>query len=360
MGSNGFGKYFQMTTWGESHGKAIGCIIDGCPAGLELNEKMIQAELDLRAPGRSLYTSPRKETDHVQILSGVFEGRTTGAPISLQIQNIDADSSKYDGVKSILKPGHAQYAFLEKYGLFDHRGGGRASARETACRVAAGAIAKRFLLQYGIEVVAHLSQVGAIAASEISNQTREHISENPLFCADGEAAKKMALLLQEAIEEGDSVGGVVSFIATGVPAGLGEPVYDKLTARLAYAMMSIPAAKGFEMGEGFQAALMQGSKHNDSFQCLQDGIKTKTNHAGGTLGGISNGMPIYGRVAFKPASSILKEQDSITREGERAKYTLPQGSRHDPCVAVRAVPVVGAMASLVLADLLLMQRMSKV
>ncbi len=271
----------------------------------------------------------------MQILSGVFEGKTTGAPISLQIANNNVDSSKYEPIKDLLRPGHANYTYLEKYGIFDHRGGGRASARETACRVAAGAIAKKFLEKYGIEIKADLKQVGHATESE-----------------------EIVALLERTKADGDSVGGIVEFTALGVPVGLGDPVYGKLEAKLAFAMMSLPASKGFEIGSGFSAAAMKGSEHNDSF-IQNDGVKTATNYAGGTLGGISTGMPIVGRVAFKPTSSIKKELKTLDRNGKEAIFELPEGSRHDPCVAIRAVPVVEAMAALVLADAVLLNRSSK-
>ncbi len=322
MASNSFGSIFRITTWGESHGKAIGVVIDGCPAGLAISEADVQIELDRRAPGITPYTSPRKEPDIVHIYSGVFEGLTTGAPISLVIFNADADSSSYQ--KDILRPGHANFTYLEKYGIFDYRGGGRASARETACRVAAGAIAKKLLSHFGISCHAHLLT----------------------------SMEKIA----QAQAAGDSIGGIVEFVAEGLPAGLGDPVYEKLEANLAKAMLSIPASKGFEIGEGFAAADMHGSEHNDSFVNNDGKIETRTNHAGGTLGGISTGMPLSGKVAFKPASSIAISQETLTTSGLEARLELSTKARHDPCVAIRAVPVVEAMLALVLADALLMQR----
>lgn len=301
---NSFGQIFRITTWGESHGKAIGVVIDGCPAGLEISEEEINAELARRAPGRQALTSARKEPDEAEILSGVFEGKTTGTPISIFIPNRDADSSKYEPIKHLVRPGHANITYLKKYGIFDWRGGGRASARETACRVAAGAVAKKLLSRFGMRVEARLIERGEI-------------------------------------EENDSAGGIVEGRVEGVPAGLGEPVYQKMEAVLAQAMLSLPASKGFEIGEGFAAARMSGSEHN----------RLPT---GGTLGGITDGEPLHFRVAFKPTSSIAKPQETTTLTGEKAVFALPEGSRHDPCVAIRAVPVIESMCALVLADALLM------
>jgi len=336
MASNSFGTLFRITTWGESHGKAVGVVIDGCPAGLELNERQINEELKRRAPGTSRFTSPRKEPDLCEILSGTFEGKTTGAPICIMIPNRDADSSKYTPVKDLLRPGHANFPYLQKYGCFDFRGGGRASARETVCRVAAGAVAKALLSLNGCSVTAKLVQVGGVSGEQMEAE------------------------IEKAMEEGDSLGGVVEFLVDPVPAGLGDPLYEKLEAKLSQAMLSLPAAKGFEIGEGFRAAAMCGSAHNDSFISGEGGVATATNHAGGILGGISTGMPIVGRVAFKPASSIKKPQQTLDLTGAPAIFRLPEGSRHDPCVAVRAVPVVEAMAALVIADALLLNLSAKI
>lgn len=339
MASNSFGTIFKITTWGESHGKAIGVVIDGCPAGLEIDEAEINAALELRAPGRSPYTSPRLESDQAEILSGVFEGKTTGAPISIIIPNKNADSSKYEPIKHLIRPGHANSTYLEKYGVFDYRGGGRASGRETACRVAAGSVAKKLLQLNGIEVMAYIKQIGEIQAS------KTHGERGLLFCQDPEAATAMTALIEKTKTEGDSLGGVVEFTVKGTPAGLGDPVYEKLEANLASAMMSLPATRGFEIGSGFQAVSMRGSEHNAEKE--------------GILAGISTGAAITGRVAFKPPSSIMKPQETTTITGEKAVLQLPEGSRHDPCVAIRAVPVVEAMAALVLADALLLSRCSR-
>ncbi|MDR3623683.1 MAG: chorismate synthase [Chlamydiales bacterium] len=362
MASNSFGTIFRITTWGESHGKAIGVVIDGCPAGLSLNDSEINAALLLRAPGQSPYTSPRKEKDHAEILSGVFEGVTTGCPISIIIPNKDVDSSKYVPIKDLLRPGHANFTYLEKYGIFDYRGGGRASGRETACRVAAGCVAKKILLHFGIEVIAFLSQVGStVVLNDIVDISclRKAIYSSALFCPDKRAEEDMILLIDQAKQEGDSLGGIVEFIASNVPTGLGDPIYEKLEAKLSLAMMSLPATKGFEMGSGFTSATMKGSSHNDRFINDFGKVVTETNFSGGTLGGISNGMPVFGRVAFKPTSSIQKKQVTLNVDGEKRDFELPMGSRHDPCIAIRAVPVVEAMVALVLADCMLLNRSAR-
>ena len=359
MASNSFGKIFKITTWGESHGKAIGVVIDGCPSGLELTEDDINVELVARAPGKNPYTTTRAESDQAQILSGVFEGFTTGAPISIMIPNQDVDSSKYEPIKDLLRPGHANYTYLQKYGVFDYRGGGRSSARETACRVAAGAIAKKILQRLNIQLIAYIKQIGVVEAhidEQNMDNLKQLVRESPLFCPDKKATEQMIDLIERAKKDGDSLGGIVEFFALSVPAGIGDPVYGKLEASLASAMMSLPATKGFEMGSGFQSASMYGSEHNDVFKNLEDKISTRTNFAGGTLGGISTGMPIIGRVAFKPTSSIMKAQETVNLLGEKSIFQLPEGSRHDPCVAVRAPPIVEAMVALVLVDALLLNR----
>lgn len=362
MASNSFGTIFKITTWGESHGKAIGVIIDGCPAGLHITEEEINLALNLRAPGQSPYTSPRAEPDRAQILSGTLNDFTTGAPISLLIQNQDVDSNKYEPIKDLLRPGHANFPYLKKYGLFDYRGGGRSSARETACRVAAGAIAKKLLGHYGIQIIAYLKKIGALEANvtEYPFETLASLTlQSPIFCPDVKMTSAMTTLIEETKAEGDSLGGLVEFVAHSLPVGLGDPIYEKLEAKLAYAMMSLPATKGFEIGSGFSSTEMLGSAHNDRFTNSAGEIKTITNSAGGTLGGISTGMPLVGRVAFKPTSSIMKPQETVTTTGEKATFQLPQGSRHDPCVAIRAVPIVEAMTALVLVDALLLNRCVK-
>ena len=364
MASNSFGTLFRITTWGESHGKAIGVVIDGCPAGLAINDEEINADLSLRQGGRTPYVTPRGEKDEAQIYSGVFEGKTTGAPISIIIFNKDADSSKYEPIKGLLRPGHANFTYLEKYGIFDYRGGGRSSARETACRVAAGAIAKKLLAHFGIEVVAYIKEIGGIVIPDPDLSSPSHLRkatrESPIFCPDENATKKMIQALEKVKEEGDSLGGVIETVALHLPIGLGDPVYEKLEANLANAMLSLPATKGFEIGSGFAASRMKGSEHNDAFIVDDKGhVSTATNFAGGTLGGISTGMPMIARVAFKPTSSIKKPQKTVSLEKKEEEFKLPEGSRHDPCVTIRAVPIVEAMTSLVLADALLMNRTAK-
>lgn len=329
---------------------------------MDISNDDINAALLLRAPGKSPYTTPRQEKDHAHIYSGVFEGKTTGTPISIVIPNMDAKSQSYEPIKHILRPGHANFTYLEKYGVFDYRGGGRASARETACRVAAGAVAKKLLLHFKIQTCAYLATVGDIQVNlDTDDITQLHAATlaNPIFCPDPIAAQRMMDAIIQAKSNNDSLGAIVAFMACGVPAGLGDPIYDKLEANLARAMLSIPATKGFEIGEGFTAARMSGSSNNDLF--INDGnqIKTRTNHAGGTLGGISTGMPLVGKVAFKPTSSINIRQESVNIDGLKADFKLPEGSRHDPCVAIRAVPVVEAMCALVLADAVLMNRCSR-
>lgn len=336
-------------------------MIDGCPAGLLLSEEDINQELLLRRPGQSPYTSPRQEEDKAEIYSGVFEGRTTGAPISIVIFNQNGDPSRYEPIKNLLRPGHANYTYLQKYGVFDYRGGGRASARETACRVAAGSVAKKLLMQFGIAVTAFIVQIGQIKAVDFPGEEvdslREKTLQSPLFCPDKKAEKEMKLALEKAKEEGDSLGGIIELRAEGLPTGLGDPVYEKLQANLAKALLSIPACKGFELGAGFASAAMKGSEYNDLFECNIEGrIITSTNHAGGILGGISTGMPLMARCVFKPPSSILKPQTTLDTDKQKKTLTLPEGSKHDPCVAIRAVPVVEAMTALVLADALLMNR----
>ena len=359
MASNSFGKIFRITTWGESHGKAIGVVIDGCPAGIEICEDEINFQLSLRSPGRNAYTSPRKEKDQVEIYSGIFEGKTTGAPISLIIPNQDSNSQPYEQTKHLLRPGHANYTYLQKYGVYDYRGGGRASARETACRVAAGAIAKKFLQQYHIFPRAYIKEIGGIVAdidvTAIDNAPHI-VYDSPLFCPDPIAAQKMMMKIDEARQNKDSIGGIVELYVGNVPVGLGDPVYEKIDALLASAMMGIPASKGFEMGTGFAAARLSGSEHNDCYITDGQEVRTQTNHAGGVLGGITNGMPLVARVIFKPTSSIMQSQKTVDLNGHPAEITLPEGSRHDPCIAIRAVPVVEAMTALVLADVMLLNR----
>ena len=360
MGSNSFGRAFKITTWGESHGKAVGVVIDGCPAGLYLDESQINSELEKRRGG-TRYTTPRREDDKIEILSGVFEGKTTGAPLSLICYNKEHDSTKYEPIKEILRPGHANFTYQEKYGIFDHRGGGRASARETVCRVAAGAVAKRLLIERGIYPLTFIWQIGNISMEEQEPITAELIHKSPIFCPDPKASMAMEEALDSAMQSNDSLGGVIECRFMNVPAGLGDPVYEKLPSNMAKAILSIPACKGIEFGSGFLSSKMRGSSNNDLFTHGPNGaISTMTNHAGGTLGGITNGMPLIFKVAMKPTSSIKKIQPSLTTKGSACSLTLPEGSRHDPCVAIRAVSVVEAMASIVIADALLMDRLAKI
>ena len=363
MASNRCGSLLQMTTWGESHGPAIGVVIDGCPAGLSLCEADLQVELCRRRPGGNLYTSPRQEPDEAHILSGIWEGHTTGTPISILIANQDARSEVYAPLAQVLRPGHATFTYLQKYGIFDPRGGGRASARETACRVAAGAVAKKLLAQAGIQVLAFLAAVGeATLDGEMYPSGTDIATLQPLvvpetlFCPYPHLQRNIEGLLMAAMAEGDSLGGCVRFRVEGLPPGLGDPLYEKLEANLAKAMMGLPASKAFGIGSGFSASQSRGSIHNDPFL---PGFVTATNHAGGTLGGISTGMPLEGEVHFKPTSSIAKPQSTVSIGGEPCEIQLPSGSRHDPCVAIRAVPVVEAMAAWVVADAWLLQRCAR-
>jgi chorismate synthase len=355
MSDNTFGKIFKVTTWGESHGEAIGVVVDGCPAGLELSEADIQHELDRRKPGVSEITTERKEADEVKILSGVFRGKTLGTPISMLVWNKDVDSSPYEPLKDIARPGQADFAYQMKYGIRDYRGGGRASARETVARVAAGAIAKRILGTHdrNIQILGHVVEIGEIRAKEVGvEEIRRNVERNAVRCADLEAARKMEDLIKEVKTEGDSVGGIVEVIAQGVPAGLGEPVFDKLDAELAKALMSIGAVKGVEIGAGFEAARMKGSEMNDEFIIKEGRIRTKTNNAGGILGGISTGEPIICRIAVKPTPSISKPQRSVDME-KMQEVEIKIKGRHDPCICPRIVPVAEAMVALVLVDYLM-------
>lgn len=363
MPSNSFGQLFRITTFGESHGPSIGVIIDGCPAGLSLSCEDIDAQLKFRRPGNNPYTSPRAEEDAAEILSGVFEGKTTGAPIAILIANEDADSSQYMAIKDLYRPGHANFTYLKKYGIFDYRGGGRASARETVARVAAGAVAKKLLAHFQIDCVAFLYEAAGIGIKEANypdlQKLRKETYNSPVFCPDEQIGNQIMKKLDLIKQENDSAGGLIGCLAQ-IPAGLGEPIYGKLEAQLASAMLSIPASKGFEIGAGFAAAKMKGSEHNDPFDCLESGeVRTTTNFSGGILGGISTGAPLFFKVAFKPTSSIKKEQQTVTLHGQKALFQLSQSARHDPCVAIRAVPIVEAMAALVLADALLLNRSAK-
>lgn len=348
MPANSFGQAFIVTTYGESHGPALGCIVDGCPAGLALSEDDIQCELDRRKPGQSRYVSQRREADQVKILSGVFQGQTTGTPIHLQIENHDQRSRDYDDLADVFRPGHADYTYYKKYGIRDHRGGGRASARETVARVAAGAIAKKYLQQhFNIKIQACLTQMGELGVNQYD---WPFVSQNPFFCPD---PSLLPLLEQKIIDlqrEGNSIGAKILVEALNVPVGLGEPVFDKLDARLAYAMMGINAVKAVEIGSGFQAVTQKGNEHRDEM----DATGFLTNHAGGILGGISTGQTIYASIAFKPTSSIRIPGKTIDIHGREREVSTT--GRHDPCVGIRAVPIVEGMMALVLMDFALLNR----
>lgn len=357
MGSS-FGQLFRITTWGESHGGGVGVIIDGCPPRIELSEEDIQRELDRRRPGQSAIVTPRDEADRCQILSGVFEGRTLGTPISILVMNKDARPEAYSEMKSTYRPSHADFTYEAKYGIRNWQGGGRASARETIGRVAAGAVARRVLNKVSpapVEIVAYVTQVHEVAARiDRTSVTTADVERNALRCPDSAAAELMIALIESVRGDGDSVGGVIECIVRGLPAGLGEPVFDKLEADLAKAMLSLPASKGFEIGSGFASTRMKGSEHNDAFELRDDKVRTKTNNSGGVQGGISNGEDILFRVAFKPTSTIARDQKTVTASGEET--TLAAKGRHDPCVLPRAVPIVEAMAALVLCDHALRQK----
>lgn len=353
MAGNSFGQLFRLTTFGESHGKAIGGVLDGCPAGVELDIEKIQLELNRRKPGQSAIVTQRKEPDTVEIYSGIFEGKTTGTPIGFAIHNTNQKSNDYSHIKDSYRPSHADYVYDQKYGFRDYRGGGRSSARETASRVVAGAIAKQFLND--IQINAFVSQVGELKLDKPYQELDfANIESNPVRCPDTEMAQKMEAYIKDIKKEGDTIGGVITCVIQNVPIGLGEPVFDKLHATLGAAMLSINAVKGFEYGSGFEGIKMKGSEHNDAFN--PDGT-TKTNRSGGVQGGISNGMDIYFSVAFKPVATILQSYETINKEGE--PVTTQGKGRHDPCVVPRAVPIVEAMAALVLADFTLLARTNK-
>ena len=354
MAGNSFGQLFRLTTFGESHGKALGGVIDGCPAGLELDLELIQKDLDRRKPGQSAIVTQRKEPDTVEFYSGLFEGKTTGTPIGFAIHNTNQKSHDYSHIKDSYRPSHADYVYDQKYGFRDYRGGGRSSARETASRVVAGAIAKQFLGD--MKINAFVSQVGELKLDKPYQELDfSNIESNAVRCPDNEMAQKMEDYIKAIKKEGDTIGGVVTCVIQNVPIGLGEPVFDKLHARLGEAMLSINAVKGFEYGSGFAGVAMKGSQHNDAYN--SDGT-TQTNRSGGVQGGISNGMDIYFNVAFKPVATVLQAYDTINKEGE--KVTTQGKGRHDPCVVPRAVPIVEAMAALVLADFTLLARTNKI
>jgi chorismate synthase len=356
MAGNSFGQIFKITTFGESHGGGVGVIVDGCPAGIEISEEEIQVELDRRKPGQSKITTQRAEQDLIKIYSGVFEGKTTGTPIMMMAINKDAKSEDYLELEKYYRPSHADFTYDKKYGFRDWRGSGRASARETLARVAAGAIAQKFLKQkLGIEFISYVEQVEEIRTDvDFENVTIEQIESNIVRCPDSEVANEMIEKIEEVATKGDSIGGVIRGVIKNVPAGLGEPVFDKISADLAKAMMSINATKGFEIGSGFDGVKMLGSEHNDKFKNENGEIVIQSNNAGGTLGGITSGESIYFRVAFKPVSTIRIEQDTVTTGGENA--TMTGAGRHDPCVLPRAVPIVDAMGALVIMDHYLRQK----
>ena len=352
MPGNSYGQIFRLTTFGESHGPAIGAVVDGCPAGLELDMAFIQNELDRRRPGQSRLVTQRQEQDKVEVLSGVFEGKTTGMPIALLIRNTDARPKDYSHIADKFRPSHADFVFQKKYGIRDYRGGGRSSARETAARVAAGAIAKLFLQKNNIQVTAYVSRVGGIEVKKKYQQLDlSQIEATPVRCPDLEVASQMESLILKTKKAGDTIGGYVTCIITGCPVGLGEPIFDKMHADLGKAILSINACKGFEYGSGFAGTAMHGSQHNDVFYNDEGNIRTRTNHSGGIQGGITNGMDIYFRAAFKPVATIVALQESVNLKGEKTE--VEGKGRHDPCVLPRAVPIVEAMAALVVADHLL-------
>ena len=354
---NTFGRLFRVTTFGESHGGGIGVVIDGCPPRIEICEADIQRELDRRRPGQSKLTTQRKEEDRCEILSGVFEGKTLGTPIAIVVRNKDARPEDYSEIATKFRPSHADYTYEAKYGIRNWQGGGRASARETIGRVASGAIAKKLLLTLypGFEIVGYVAQIhDVIAQIDRAAVTMKNVERNIVRCPDADAAKQMISLIEQVRDAGDSVGGVIECVARGIAAGIGEPVFDKLEADLAKAMLSIPAAKGFEIGSGFAATRMRGSQHNDPFEMREGKIRTRTNNSGGVQGGISNGEDIYFRVAFKPPATIALPQRTVT--SSKQKSELAARGRHDPCVLPRAVPIVEAMAALVLCDHALRQR----
>lgn len=353
MAGNSFGTAFTLTTFGESHGPALGGIIDGCPAGLDLDLDAVHREMQRRRPGQSSIVTQRKEPDQVEFFSGIFEGRTTGTPIGFLIRNTNQKSRDYSHIASSYRPSHADYTYDQKYGFRDYRGGGRSSARETVCRVVAGSIARQLL--EGVTFQAYVSQVGNLVLETPLPELDLSLTEaNPVRCPDPEMAARMEALIREVRKEGDTIGGTISCVIRNVPKGLGEPVFDKLHARLGHAMLSINAVKGFEYGSGFEGVRMKGSQHNDSYR--PDG-STLSNFSGGVQGGISNGMDIYFRVAFKPVATLLQSYDTIDKDGN--PVTVQGKGRHDPCVVPRAVPIVEAMAALVLADAYLLNRLSR-
>lgn len=354
---NSSGRVYKFSSFGESHGAAIGGIIEGIPAGIDINMEEIQQSLNFRRPGHSEYTSERKEPDKLNILSGLYQGKTLGTPIGFTIANIDCNSNDYESIKNIFRPSHADYTTFIKYGIRDYRGGGRSSAREMAIRIVAGSIAKQILKTLNIEIVAYVSQIGTIISPTTEFKNQSEIFNSPVFCPFEDSEKEMVKLLEHIKLSGDSVGGRLTCFCYGVPVGLGEPVYDKLSARLAQAMFSINGVKGFEIGSGFDCISKKGSEHNDHFQFVNNKISTTTNNSGGIQGGISNGETIKMNIAFKPTSSISLNQKSISSDNKNVEISI--SGRHDPCIAIRAVPVVIAMAACTLLDFFLLQKITK-
>ena len=356
---NTFGQIYKLTTFGESHGAGIGGVIDGMPSGIEVDIDFLQSELDRRKPGQSALTTARKEGDKVEILSGVFEGKTTGCPIGFLVRNENQHSNDYDNMRNVFRPSHADFTYQTKYGIRDHRGGGRTSARETIARVVGGAFAKMVLRQHGIRIVAYTSQVGNIALQgTYKDYGFSEIERNPVRCPDPQKAEEMAQLISEVKADGDTIGGIITCVIQGCPVGLGEPVFDKLHAQLGAAMLGINAVKGFEYGEGFAGVTARGSEQNDVFMPDgKGGITTQTNHSGGIQGGLSNGQDIYFRVAFKPVATLLREQTTVDKDGNAT--TLKARGRHDPCVLPRAVPIVEAMAAMVILDNFMLNNIRK-
>lgn len=358
MSNNSYGKVFTISTFGESHGPGIGVVIDGCPAGLELDTEQIRTEMQRRKPGQSRLTTQRKEEDEIQILSGVFEGKTTGTPLCIFILNENQKPKDYAHIAETFRPSHADYTYQSKYGIRDYRGGGRSSARETAARVAAGAVARQILATAGIKIQAYVQQVGYIKVEKTYQELNlEQTESNDVRCPDPDIALQMEALIDTVRKEKDTIGGLVRCVCSGVPVGLGEPVFDKLHAELGKAMLSINAVKGFQIGSGFSSLGMRGSEHNDEFYTDNGVIHTRTNHSGGVQGGISNGEDIYFDVAFKPVATIMQDQNSVDADGN--PVIVEGKGRHDPCVLPRAVPIVEAMAALVLVDFWLRNRMTK-
>ncbi|WP_027471702.1 chorismate synthase [Saccharicrinis fermentans] len=356
MAGNSFGNFYKLTSFGESHGKAVGGVIEGVMPGVVLDMDFIQGELNRRRPGQSTITTPRDEKDRVEILSGVLDGKATGTPIGFLIWNADQRSKDYGNIKDVYRPSHADYTYQQKYGIRDHRGGGRSSARETIARVVAGAIAKLILKQYGVQINAYTSQVGSIKLEKsYAEMDLSKAEENIVRCPDAEVAGKMIQYIDQVRQDKDSVGGVITCVVKNAPVGLGEPVFDKFHAQMGKAMLGINAVKGFEYGMGFKATEMKGTQHNDEFYMDGDKVRTRTNRSGGVQGGITNGEDIYMNVAFKPIATILKEQNTVNKQGEQVATTVK--GRHDPCVLPRAVPIVEAMAAMVMVDMIYLNKM---